>query len=106
MVLAKLAPVLDLDGIIDRLFDGIGSTSIFIQRIHGRMDYRSVSAHLRRIWAREAVVLGPSSRRARHPPSHDLRERLQLPCDLMVQFRDTRAGREEMAAPEILQALG
>src|SRR5580692_4273971 len=106
MVLAKLAPVFDFDGTLDRLSDRPGSTSLFIQRAHGRVDYRSVSAHLGRIRTREAVVLGSSAGRTRHLPSHDLRERLQLPCDLMVQLRHTRAGREEMAAPEISQILG
>src|SRR5579864_166492 len=106
MVLAKLAPVLDLDGTLDRLFDRTGSTSVFIQRVHGRVDHRSVSAHPGRIRTSEAVVLESSAGRTRHLPSHDLRQRLQLPCDIMVQLRHTRSGGAEMAAPEISEILG
>src|SRR5438128_855316 len=101
MVLAKLAPVLDFDRALDRLLDRIGATPLFIQRVHGRMDYRSVSAHLGRIRTREAVVLGSSAGRTRHLPPPDLRECLQSPCDIVVQFCDPRPSREEMAAPEI-----
>src|ERR1700739_2558352 len=101
MVLAKLAPILDLDGTLDRLSDRIGSTPVFIQRVHGRVDYRSVPAHPGRIRTQEAVVLGSAARRTGHLPSHDLRERLQLPRDPVVQFRHTGSARKEMAATEI-----
>ena len=86
VVLAELAPVLDFDGILDRLSDRIGSTPLFIQRVHGGVDHRSVSAHLGRVRTPEAVVLGYCHGRTRHLPSHDLRERLQLSGDVMVQF--------------------
>jgi hypothetical protein len=50
---------------------------------------------------KKPVVLGPSQGRTRHLLSHDLRERVQLPCHSMVQFCDIGSGREEAATPEI-----
>src|ERR1700733_6627963 len=101
MALAELAPVLDFNRTLDRLSDRIGSTPVFIPRVHGGVDPRSVSEHLGRVRTPEALVLGYCHGRTRHLPSHDLRERLQLSCDFVVQFRDAGTGREEVAAAEI-----
>src|ERR1700722_9721858 len=106
MVLAELAPVLDFNRTLDRLSDRIGSTPVFIPRVHGGVDPRSVSEHPGRVRTPEALVLGYCHGRTRHLPSHDLRERLQLSGDVVVQLCDTESCREEVVTPEISQVLG
>ena len=95
-----------LTGLSTDYLTAVGSTPLFLQRVHGGVDHRPIPTHVGRIRTPEAVVLGSFPGRTRHLPSHDLRQCLQLSRDSMVQLRDTWPCREEVATPEISQVLG